>query len=140
MIDDSKKSQSQSSKQYQQPSQVIRNQSANKGKKKTTAPLGNQQSIDFFIKRLDKKTNAEEKTQSKPGSGVISASGCKKNISSISEFKQYSDWVADKDVQTKTKTDQGTKNPEEEEEDVRPVRSKVASRAKSVKSISKPQS
>lgn len=104
MIDDSKKSQSQSSKQYVQPSQIIRNQSANKGKKKTTAPAGNQQSIDFFIKRLDKKTNADEKAQKQTGSGVTSAPGCKKNIQSISEFKHYSDWVADKDVQTKPKT------------------------------------
>ena len=61
MIDDSKKSQSQNSRQNQQPSQIVKNQPVNKGKKKVPVAEGNQQSIDFFIKRLDKKSNVDDK-------------------------------------------------------------------------------
>ena len=61
MIDDSKKSQSQNSRQNQQPSQIVKNQPVNKGKKKVPVTEGNQQSIDFFIKRLDKKSNVDDK-------------------------------------------------------------------------------
>ena len=39
----------------------MKNQPVNKVKKKVPVTEGNQQSIDFFIKRLDKKSNAEDK-------------------------------------------------------------------------------
>lgn len=63
------------------------------------APVAGQSSLDFFVKRLEKK-NATEKNSEPRKATETQQTIAKASIKcpSISEFKNYTEWIQNKDV------------------------------------------
>lgn len=73
---------------------------SNKGKKqKTVAPISGQSSLNVFFKRMEKKGGPEKETEPRKTMELQSAI-TKTSIKcpSLAEFKNYQDWVQNKEV------------------------------------------
>ena len=79
------------------------------------APIAGQSSLDFFVKRLEKKSSAEKSAE--PRKVLELQSSITKTAikcPSISEFKSYTEWIATKDVKVvepSPEDEQPTKTP-----------------------------